>query len=161
MDTPVVQFSRRLSQGVEGGRWPQENAFQPHGEWLDWFRCGTWLGINFDDMRGVARAVVLSETGHGALLQLLDPLDFPLKTIADVNGKARVFSVKDVSFRASFEGVGVGFDEIFKLVDPSIELAYFGHVIVLSLFDRFEQCLGDALQGVGVEVGAAVENISS
>ena len=161
MDTPVVQLSRRFGQGIEGGGRLQENALQPHGEWLNWFRCGTWLGINFDDMRGVARAVVLGETSHGALFQLFDPFDFPLKTIADVNGEAGVFGVKDISFGASLKGVSVGFDEVFESADSSVELAHFSRVIVFSLFDSSEQCLGDALQGVGVEIGAAVENVSS
>ena len=42
----------------------------------------------------------------------------------------------------------------------TVELTYFGHMVVLSLFNRFEQCLGDTLQSVGVEVSAAVEDVS-
>ena len=33
-------------------------------------------------------------------------------------------------------------------------------MVGFSLFDCFEQGLGNALQGVGVEVGAAVEDVS-
>ena len=53
----------------------------------------------------------------------------------------------------------MGFDKILESVDPSVELVYFGHVIVLPLFDCFEQCFGDSLQGVGVEIGTAVEDV--
>ena len=53
------------------------------------------------------------------------------------------------------------FDEVFKSGDSSVELPYFGHMVGLSLFDRFEQCFGDTLQGIGVEIGAAVEDVSS
>ena len=160
MDTPVVQFSRRLGQGVEGGGRPQENALQPHGEWLNWLRCGARLGINFDNVRGVARAVVFGETGHSALLQLLDPLDFSLEAVADIDGETQVFGVEDVPLRASLEGVGVGFDKVFESIDSGIELSYFGHVVILPLFDCFEQGFSDSLQGIGVEVGAAVEDVS-
>ena len=89
-------------------------------------------------MGGVSGTVVFGETGHRALFQLFDPLNFPLKTIADVNGEAQVFGVEDISFRASLKGVGVGFDEVFESVDPGVELPYFGNMAVLSLFDRFE-----------------------
>ena len=46
-------------------------------------------------------------------------------------------------------------DKVFESVDPSVELSYFGDVIVLSLLNRLEQGFGDALQGVRVEIGAA------
>ena len=95
------------------------------------------------------------------MLQLFDPLDFPLKAVADIDGKARILSVEDIPLRAALEGVGVGLDEVFKSIDPRIERAYLGRVVVLSLFDCFEQRFGDALQGVRVEVSAAVEDISS
>ena len=94
------------------------------------------------------------------MLQLFDPFDFSLKTIADVDGEPGVLGVKDIPLRASLEGVGVGLDKVFQSVDPSVELAYFGCMVVLSLFNCFEQRLGDALQGVGVEVSAAVEDVS-
>ena len=83
-----------------------------------------------------------------------------LKSVADVDSKSGIFGVEDIPLRASLEGVGVGFNEVFKLVDPSIELAYFGCMVVLSLFNCFEQRLGNALQGVGVEISAAVEDVS-
>ena len=94
------------------------------------------------------------------MLQLFDPFDFSLETVADVDGEPRIFGVEDIPLRASLEGIGVGFDEILESIDSSVELAHFGHVIVFSLLNCFEQRLGDALQGVGVEVGAAVEDIS-
>ena len=110
-------------------------------------------------MGSVPGAVVFSEARHCALLQLFDPLDLPLKTVADVEGEPRVFGVKNVPFWATFEGVGVSLDEVFESVDPTVELLYFSHVVVLSLLDCFEQRLGDALQSVGVEIGAAVKNV--
>ena len=112
-------------------------------------------------MGGISRAVVLRKTGHRALLQLLDPFDLSLKPIADVNGETWIFGIEDIPLRAALEGVGVGFDEVFKSIDSTVELSYLGHVVVFSLFDRFKQCFGDALQGVGVEIGATVENVSS
>ena len=96
------------------------------------------LGIDFDDVRSVSRAVVFGEACHRALFQLFDPFDLSLKTIADVDGEPGVFGVEDVSFGATFESVGVGLDEIFESVDSTVELSYFGQVIVFSLFDRFE-----------------------
>ena len=111
-------------------------------------------------MGSVPRTIVFGKARHCALLQLFDPLDFPLKTVADVDGKPRVLGVEDIPLGATFEGVGVGFDEIFKSVNSSVELVYFSRVVVLPLFDRFEQCLSDPLQSVGVEVSAAVENVS-
>ena len=89
-------------------------------------------------MGGVARAVVFGEAGHSALLQVFDPLDLSLKTVADIDSEPGVLGVEDISFGASLEGVGVGFDEVFKSVDSSVELAHFGHVIIFPLFDCFE-----------------------
>ena len=111
-------------------------------------------------MGSVARTVVLREAGHGALLQLFDPLDLPLKAVADVDSEPGIFGIEDVPLGAALEGVGVSFDEVLESVNSAIEFPYFGDVIVLSLFDRFKQCLGNSLQGVGVEVSAAVKNVS-
>ena len=110
-------------------------------------------------MGGVSRAIVFGEAGHSALLQVLDPLDLSLKSVADVDGKPRVFGIEDIPLGASLEGVGVGFDKVFKSVNSGVELAYFGCVVILSLFDCFKEGFGDALQGIGVEIGAAVEDI--
>ena len=119
------------------------------------------MSVDLDDVGSVARTVVFSEAGHGALLQVFDPFNFPLKAVADIDGEPGVFGVKNIPLRASLEGVGVGFDEVFKSIDSSVELTHFGRMIVFSLFDHFKQRFGDALQGVGVEIGAAVENVSS
>ena len=161
MDTPVVELPRSFRESVEGRRWPQEDALQPDRKGFNGFRRSTGLGVNFDNVRGVPWAVVFGEAGHGALLQLLDPLDLALKTVADVNGETGILGVENVPLRAAFEGVSVGLDKVLESVDPGIELPYFGHVIIFSLFDCFEQRLGDSLQSVWVEVGAAVEDISS
>ena len=160
MDAPIIEFPRGLSEGVERSRRPQENALQPDGEGLDGFCCSARLGVDFDDMGGVSWAVILRKTGHRALLQLLDPFDFSLKPIADVDGETWIFGIEDIPLRAALEGVGVGFDEVFKSIDPRIELAYLGRVVVFSLFDCLEQRFGDALQGVRVEVSTAVEDVS-
>ena len=111
-------------------------------------------------MGGVARTVIFGETGHCTLFQLLDPFDFSLEAVTDVDGESRVFGVKDIPLGASLEGVSVCFDEVFESIDPTIELPYFSHMVVLPLLDRFEQRFGDALQSVGVEVGAAVKDVS-
>ena len=95
------------------------------------------------------------------MFQLLNPLDFSLKAVPDVDGKSWVLGVEDIPLRATFEGVGVSFDEVLQSIDSGVEFPYFGHMVVLSLFNCFEQCLGDALQGVGVKIGAAVEDVSS
>ena len=79
------------------------------------------------------------------MLQLLNPLDFSLKAIADIDGETWVLGVEDIPLGASLKSVGVGFDEVLESVDSGVELLYFGRVIVLSLFDCFEQCLGDPL----------------
>ena len=89
-------------------------------------------------MRGVPRTIVFGEAGHCSLLQLLDPLNFSLQTIADVDCESQVFGVEDVSLRASFEGVSVGFDEVLKSGDSGIELPDFSDVVSLSLLDRFK-----------------------
>ena len=78
VDTPVVEFSDGFSEGVEGSRRSQENAFQPYGERLDRFCRSTGLRVDLDDVRGVLRTVVFGKAGHCALLQLFDPFDFSL-----------------------------------------------------------------------------------
>ena len=110
-------------------------------------------------MRGVPRTVVFGETSHGALFQLFDPLDLPLKTIADIDGEPRVLGIEDVPFGATFKGVSVRFDKVLESGDSSIEFPYFSHMVGFSLFDCFEQGFGDALQGVGVKVSATVEDV--
>ena len=110
-------------------------------------------------MGGVSGAVIFGVARHRTLLQLFDPFDLPLKTVADVDGKPRVFGIEDVPLWATFEGVGVVLEEVLESVDPTIELLYLGPVIVFSLLNCFEQRLGDALQGVGVEIGAHVEDV--
>ena len=111
-------------------------------------------------MGGVSGAVIFGETGHCTLLQLFDPFNFSLEAVADIDGETWILGVEDVPLRASLEGVGVGFDKVLEPIDPRIELTYFSCVIIFPLFDRFEQGLGDALQGVGVEIGAAVKDVS-
>ena len=160
MDTPIIELPRSFREGIERGRRSQEDAFQPDRKGFDGFCRRAGLGINFDDVGGVSRAIVFGEAGHSALLQLLDPLDFPLEPVADVDSESRIFGVEDIPLGASLEGVGVGLDEVFESVDSGVELAYLGCVIVFSLFNCFEQRLGDALQGVGVEIGAAIEDVS-
>ena len=93
------------------------------------------MGVDFDDVRGVSRAVVLGEAGDHALLQLLDPLDFPLEAVANIDGEAWVLGVENVPLGAVLEGIGVGFDEVLESVDPGIEFLYLGCMVVLSLFD--------------------------
>ena len=80
------------------------------------------LGIDFDDMGSVPGTVIFGETGHSTLLQLLDPFDFSLQAIADVDSEPWVFGVKDISLGTTFEGVGVGFDKVFKSGDLGVEL---------------------------------------
>ena len=160
MDAPIVEFPRSLCEGVECCRRPQEDTFQPDGERLDGLGHCTGLSVDLDDVGSVARAVVFGEAGHSTLLQLFDPLNLPLKAIADVDGESGILGIEDIPLRASLEGVGMGFNEVFEPVDSGVELAHFGRVVVFSLFDRFEQGLGDALQGVGVKVGTTVEDVS-
>ena len=78
MNAPIIKFPRSFSKGIEGSRQSQEDGLQPYRERFDRFCCGARLGVNFDDVRGVSRAIVFGETGHRALFQLLDPLDFSL-----------------------------------------------------------------------------------
>ena len=160
MNAPIIELPCSFREGVERCRWPQEYALQPDGEGLDGLSRSAGLSVDFDDVGSVAWTVIFGEAGHCALLQLFDPLDFPLKPIADVDSEPWVFGVKDVPLGASFEGIRVGFDKVLEPVDPSVELAHFGHVIVFPLLNCFEQRLGDTLQGVWVEIGAAVENVS-
>ena len=54
----------------------------------------------------------------------------------------------------------MGFNEVFESIDPRIELAYLGRVVVFSLLNRLEQRFGNTLQGIGVKVGAAVKDVS-
>ena len=112
-------------------------------------------------MRGVSWAVVLGKTGHCALFQLFDPLNFSLKAVADIDSEAGVFGVEGVPLWAALEGVSVCLDEVFKSIDPTVEFPYLGHVVIFSLFNCFKQRLGDALQGIGVKVSAAIEDVSS
>ena len=160
MDAPIVEFPRSFREGIERCQRPQEDALQPDGERFDRFGCGAGLSVDLDDVRGVTRTVVFGEAGHSALLQLLDPFDFSLKTVADIDGESGIFGVEDIPLGAALEGVGVGLDKVFESVDPTVELPYFGCMIVFSLLDRFEQRFGDALQGVGVKVGAAIKDLS-
>ena len=161
MDTPIFELPRSFRESVERGRRPQEYGLHPDGKRFDGLSRGAGLSVDFDDVRGVARTVVFGEAGHSTLLQLFDPLDFSLKAVADIDGEPGVFGVEDVPLRAALEGVGVCLDEVLEPVDSSVELAYFGRMVVFSLFDCFEQGFGDTLQGVGVEVGAAIEDVSS
>ena len=110
-------------------------------------------------MRGIPRAVVLSKTGHHALLQLLDPFNLSLKTVADIDGKPGIFGVEDVPFGAALEGVSMGFDKVFEPGDSGIEFHNFGGMVVFSLLDGSKQRLSDALQSVGVEVGTAGQDV--
>ena len=133
-----------------------------NGGWImtDRLRRGAGLSVDLDDVRSVAWTVVFGEAGHGALLQLFDPFNFSLKAIADIDGEPGIFGVEDIPLGAPLEGISMGFDEVFEPIDSSVELTHFGHVIVFSLLNCFEQRLGDALQGVGVEIGATVEDVS-
>ena len=160
MDTPIVELPRSFREGVERGRRSQEYRLQPDGERFDGLSCGAGLSIDLDDVRGVARTVVFGEAGHSALLQLFDPFDFPLQTVADVDGEPWVLGVKDISFGAALEGVGMRLNEVFEPIDPAVEFPHLSRVVVFSLLNCFEQRLGDTLQGVGVKVSAAVENVS-
>ena len=160
MDAPIVELSCSFCESVERCRWPQEYALQPDGKRLDGLSRGAGLSVDLDDVGSVTWTVIFSEAGHCALLQLFDPFDFSLQAVANVDGKTWVFGIEDIPLRASLEGISVGFDEVLESVDSGVELPYFGRVIVLSLFNCFEQCFGDPLQGVRVEIGAAVKDVS-
>ena len=160
MDAPIIELPRSFREGVERCRWPQEYGFQPDGKRLDGLSRSAGLSIDLDDVGSIAWTVIFGEASHCALLQLFDPLDFLLQAIADVDSEPGVFGVENVPLGATLEGVGVSFDEVLESVNSAIEFPYFGDVIVLPLLDRFEQCFGDSLQGVGVEVSATVKNVS-
>ena len=145
MDPPIVELPRSFREGVECRQRPQEDTLQPDRKGFDGFGRCTRLSVDFDDMGSVPGAIIFGEACHCALLQLFDPLDFPLKTVADIDGEPRVLGVKNVPLWATFEGVGVGFDEVLEPIDPTVKLPYFSHVIVFSLLDCFKQRFGDAL----------------
>ena len=111
-------------------------------------------------MGGISGSVVFGVACHRTLLQLFDPFDFPLKAVADIDGERRVLGIENVPFRAAFEGLSVLLEEVLEPVDPAIKLLHLGLMVGLALFDGFEQRLGDALEGVGVKVGAHVEYVS-
>ena len=160
MDAPVVELPRSLCESVECCRRPHEDTLQPDGKGFDGLgRCAR-LSVDFDDVGSVSGAVFFGVARHCALLQLFDPLDLSLKAVADVDGERRVLGVENVPLWAAFESVGVFLDQVFKSVDPTVELLYLDPVVILSLLESFEQRPGDALQGVGVEVGTHVENVS-
>ena len=54
----------------------------------------------------------------------------------------------------------MGLDKVLESGNPGIEFTYFGCMVGFSLFNCFEQGFGDTLQGIGVEVGAAVKDVS-
>ena len=159
MDAPVVELPCSFRESVERCRRSHEDSLQPGGKGLDGLGRCTGLSVNFDDVRSVSGAVLFGVTRHRALLQLLDPFDLPFKAIADVDSESRVFGVENVPLRATLERLGMLLDQVFKSIDPLVELLDFGFVKVFSLFKCLEQRLGDALQGVRVEVGAHVENV--
>ena len=78
MDAPVIKLPCGFGEHIEGGQWSQEDTLQPYGKRFDRLCYGAGLGVNFDDVRSVARTVVFGEASHCALLQLLDPFDFLL-----------------------------------------------------------------------------------
>ena len=138
MNAPVIELPRSFRERVECGRRSQKDALQPHGERFDGFGHCTGLGVDFDDMGSIARTIVFGEAGHGALLQLFNPLNLPLEAIADVDSEPGIFGIEDIPLRATLESIGMGFDKIFESVNPSVELAYFSRVVVFPLFDCFE-----------------------
>ena len=160
MDAPIVELPCSFRESVERCRWPQEYAFQPDGERLDGLSRSAGLSVDLDDVGSVAWTVIFGEAGHCALLQLFDPFDFPLQAVADVDGEPWVLGVKDVPFGATLEGVGMRLNEVLEPIDPAVEFPHFSRVVVFSLLNCFEQRLGDALQGVGVEISAAVKDVS-
>ena len=104
MDAPIVELSCSFRESVKRCRWPQEYAFQPDGKGFDGLSRGAGLSIDLDDMGSVAWTVIFGEAGHCALLQLFDPFDFPLQSVANVDGEPRVLGVKDIPFGAALEG---------------------------------------------------------
>ena len=96
-------------------------------------------------MGSVPGAILFGIARDRALLLLFDPLDLPLKAVADVDGKRGVSGVENVPLWAAFESLGVLLDEVFESKDSTVELLYLGLVIVLSLLNRLEQRPGDAL----------------
>ena len=138
MDAPIVEFPCSFREGVERCRWPQKYAFQPDGERLDGLGRSTGLSIDFDDVGSVTWTVVLGEAGHCALLQLFDPFNFSLQTVADVDGESRVFGIEDIPFGAALEGVGVRLNEVFEPIDPAVKFPDFGRMVVFSLLNCSE-----------------------
>ena len=53
----------------------------------------------------------------------------------------------------------MGLDKVFESEDTGIEFGHLGDVVSFSLFNGFKQRLGDALQGIGVEVGATIQDV--
>ena len=159
MDAPVVELPCSLRESVERCRRSHEDTLQPGGKGLNGLGRCTGLSVDFDDVGSVSRTVVRGVARHRALLQLLDPLDLPLKAVADVDSEPRVLGVEDVPLWATFEGVGMVLKEVLESINPTVELLHLSLVIVFSLFEGFEQRFGDALEGVGVEVGTHVENV--
>ena len=96
------------------------------------------MSVDFDNVRGVPGTVVFGVARHRTLLQLLDPLDLPLKAVADVDGKRGVLGIENVPLRATLEGLGVLLEEILKSIDPAIELLNFGLMVVFALLKCFE-----------------------
>ena len=138
MDAPVVELPCSLREGIECCRRPQENALQPDRKGFDGLgRCAR-LSVNFDDMGGVSRTVVFGVACHRTLLQLFDPLDLPLKAVADINGERWVLGVENIPLWATFEGFGVLPEEVLEPIDLAIELLHLGLMVGLSLFNGFE-----------------------
>ena len=103
------------------------------------------MSVDFDNVGGISGTIVFGVARHRALLQLLDPLDLPLKAVADVDGERGVLGVENVPLWAAFESFVVLLDQVFKSDDPTVELLYLGLVVLFSLFKGFEQRFGDAL----------------
>ena len=103
MDAPVVELPSGLRKGVESRRWPHKYALQPDGEGLDGLGRCTWLSVDFDDVGSIPGTVLFGVARHCALLQLFDPLDLSLKTVADVDGERGVFGVENVPLWATLD----------------------------------------------------------
>ena len=159
MNAPVIELPSGFCEGIECRRRPHEDALQPDGKGLNRLGRRTGLSVDLDNVGSVPGTVFLGVARHRALLQLLDPFDLVLKAIADVDSECGVFGVEDVSLRATFEGLVVFLDEVFKPIDSIIESLYLGPMVFFSLLESFEQRLGDALQGIGVEVSAHVKDV--